>query len=246
MTDQPEPPRNPVAPGPTPAMPAPTPPPGWQAPTPPTVPQAPVPVPHPAPPAAPVGAPPSAAPHPNEPYASGPHPGSADGWDRPPRPAPAPVGPRFAAWLVDQLLVGLIVAVLAAAIWLPIVGAVDWEPFECAESTSGFCERTTTGSNILIGAGVVLSIVFAVVLVWWYYVRRVSRTGATLGKSLLGLRIVDETTGRPPTATKAFVRWLVADLFSSRLLYLGYLWAFVDDRRRTWHDRLADTLVVEG
>jgi len=31
-----------------------------------------------------------------------------------------------------------------------------------------------------------------------------------------------------------------------RILYLGYLWAFIDDRRRTWHDSLADTVVIEA
>jgi uncharacterized RDD family membrane protein YckC len=30
------------------------------------------------------------------------------------------------------------------------------------------------------------------------------------------------------------------------VLYLGFIWILFDDRRQGWHDKIADTLVVEA
>jgi uncharacterized RDD family membrane protein YckC len=43
-------------------------------------------------------------------------------------------------------------------------------------------------------------------------------------------------------AGAAIVRWL--GYWLSGILFLGYLWILVDNRRQAWHDKLAHTLVV--
>ncbi len=66
--------------------------------------------------------------------------------------------------------------------------------------------------------------------------------GKTVGKALMGLRVLGRD-GRRLTWRQAAVRSL-AYYVSALPLFLGYLWVLVDDERRTWHDKLAKTIVV--
>jgi uncharacterized RDD family membrane protein YckC len=71
--------------------------------------------------------------------------------------------------------------------------------------------------------------------------------GQTLGKLLLGLRVVRADLA-PPTTRDALVRSLVIDL----LWIVPFGWLIValllgrDRRRQGWHDRAAGTLVVRS
>ena len=69
------------------------------------------------------------------------------------------------------------------------------------------------------------------------------RARSSLGKLALGLRVVRRSGGRPG-AELGLARTAVAVLASGPALGLGYLWAFWDDRRQTWHDKVASTYVV--
>ncbi len=66
--------------------------------------------------------------------------------------------------------------------------------------------------------------------------------GTTPGKKLLGLRVVMDD-GSPVDAKRAGMR-SVMSLVSGSLMMLGYLWAWKDARRRTWHDSVAGTRVA--
>ncbi len=65
--------------------------------------------------------------------------------------------------------------------------------------------------------------------------------GRTLGHRLLGLRVVNQTTGAHPGPGQSILRFLVK-------LYLGwitFLTVFGDTRQRAIHDLASSTLVVE-
>lgn len=66
--------------------------------------------------------------------------------------------------------------------------------------------------------------------------------GATIGKYLLGLRVL-RADGTPLRTGQAALRALAYAL-SSLPLYLGFFNILADDRRRGWHDLLAGTVVV--
>lgn len=68
--------------------------------------------------------------------------------------------------------------------------------------------------------------------------------GGTIGKRMLGLRVV-RLDGTPLGAARSLARALGA-LLSTPLLNLGYLWALVRPDSRTWHDLLAGSRVVEA
>ena len=65
--------------------------------------------------------------------------------------------------------------------------------------------------------------------------------GQTPGKRLLGLRVL-RTDGQRLRIGNAIRRELA--YLVSAILFLGFLWILLDDRRQGWHDKLAGTIVV--
>lgn len=80
--------------------------------------------------------------------------------------------------------------------------------------------------------------------VWWfaYFWVGLALTGRTVGKGVLGLRVVT-SEGGPLTQGRALARVLVFPL-SFLLLGLGLWMALPDRRDRTLHDRVAGTSEV--
>jgi uncharacterized RDD family membrane protein YckC len=70
-----------------------------------------------------------------------------------------------------------------------------------------------------------------------------SASGQTVGKRLLGIRVIDFSSGGPIGYGRAFVRW-IARILSGIVCLLGYLWMLWDKEKQTWHDKLATTVVV--
>ena len=75
-----------------------------------------------------------------------------------------------------------------------------------------------------------------------YQVGFLTRSGATPGKHLLGLRVVTHH-GEPLTAARVIGRTFASGL-SSMFFGLGYLPAVFRPDRRTFHDLVADTRVI--
>lgn len=67
--------------------------------------------------------------------------------------------------------------------------------------------------------------------------------GATIGKAILGLRVVTQE-GESVGAGRALARALGL-LISTPLFNLGFLWSLIQADSRGWHDLLASTVVVE-
>lgn len=69
--------------------------------------------------------------------------------------------------------------------------------------------------------------------------------GGTLGKMALGLEIRKErNTDERMTYGQAVGRYFIKNIISSTFFYLGYLWAAFHDKKQSWHDRLAETVVI--
>lgn len=88
-----------------------------------------------------------------------------------------------------------------------------------------------------------------------YEIGMVAWKGGTLGKLVLGLRVMDqETSSIPPGGKDAFMRWLpsaigiiplLGPIVSLVFLILSLVWLFSDSHRRTIYDRFATTYVVK-
>ena len=67
---------------------------------------------------------------------------------------------------------------------------------------------------------------------------------STPGKMIFHAKIVDADTGAKPT-TKQFVMRYAGYIVSSMALFLGFIWAAFDKRNQGWHDKLANTVVIQ-
>jgi uncharacterized RDD family membrane protein YckC len=75
----------------------------------------------------------------------------------------------------------------------------------------------------------------------WYFVLFHGMAGRTLGKWLLGLRVVGPNRA-PITYRQALKRWI--GYFLSGFFGLGFLWILISRERRGWHDYFAGTWVI--
>ena len=94
------------------------------------------------------------------------------------------------------------------------------------------------GDEMSLGGEVMINLIGALLVLSFWAERQ-----ATPGKILFGLTIVDAETGGTPPLRQLVLRYL-GYLLSALPLGLGYAWMLWDERRQTWHDKLAGTLVV--
>lgn len=133
-------------------------------------------------------------------------------------------GKRVAAYLIDGLVV--MVGYLPAMVGNGIISASD--------------DGTSTVGTLLVLVGVVAAIAIFV----WNTCLKGGRTGWSIGKGVMGIRLISESTGQPIGAGMAFVRYL-AHILDALPCYLGYLWPLWDEKRQTFSDKIIGTIVVE-
>ncbi|MBI2313690.1 MAG: RDD family protein [Betaproteobacteria bacterium] len=103
-----------------------------------------------------------------------------------------------------------------------------------------------TGAAILLGAGILLLIVLVIANLVLLYTR-----GQTIGKRVLGIRIVRPDGERAGFARLFFLRYLIPGAIQG-IDYVGGVFFLVDslfifrEPRRCIHDYLADTIVIKA
>jgi uncharacterized RDD family membrane protein YckC len=151
-------------------------------------------------------------------------------------PAPgvkfAPHGGRFLAYLLDALIVIAIVVLMTIVLSLVLI-AID--------GTNGRANSVTTAIAVL-GTFLYGIVVLFVTLAYFPYFW--AKNGQTPGMRPFHLYVVRDSDGGKISGAQAFVR-LLGMWVSSAVVYLGFVWIFIDARRRGWHDLIAGTVVVE-
>jgi len=159
-----------------------------------------------------------------------------DAWPSPPLPPLADWGTRVGASVIDGFLSGwpVIVAIVV------LVATVDTheEVFDGSGSILWFTPSTTGVLAYLAAALVSWSITL------WNRVFLQGRTGQSIGKRVLGIRLVAEAGLRPVGALTAFLRELAH--YADGVSYVGYLWPLWDARRRTFADMFLKTVVIKA
>jgi uncharacterized RDD family membrane protein YckC len=77
----------------------------------------------------------------------------------------------------------------------------------------------------------------------WNRVFRQGRTGQSVGKSVLKIRLIDGASNQPVGAAKSLGRELLSMVFGYVPL-LDSLWPLWDDKKQTLHDKVLNTYVV--
>jgi len=134
---------------------------------------------------------------------------------------------RFVAYVIDAILLNVVFGVIGAIVGISMFPAdpanMDPEVF-----------ISQMGSFQLV----------ALVVTWLYFaLMESSPRGATVGKMVLGLRVVDEQ-GNRISFLRATGRFF-AKVVSSIILFIGFLMIAFTDRKRGLHDIMAGTLVVK-
>ena len=143
---------------------------------------------------------------------------------------------RLLALLIDCVLL-VIALLIGAALWTALLAAppVQW--------LGGALAAAVPSIAAWLGwLGLLVPMTVGVGGVCGYFLFFFTITGQTIGKRVLGLRVVTASGGRLSLG-RAALR-LAGYVLSAAPLYLGFLAMLVDDRRRTWHDRIAGSAVI--
>jgi len=85
---------------------------------------------------------------------------------------------------------------------------------------------------------------FEFVFYLFYYTYFQYKFGKTLGKKLLGIKVVSEDTGDLMTLKQSALR-TISTFFSMIILGVGYLMAAYHPRKKSLHDLIAKTVVIK-
>jgi uncharacterized RDD family membrane protein YckC len=153
----------------------------------------------------------------------------ASAWT-PPEPTPGPAagvafadpGARLVAYIIDIVITVAIVIVLA------IIG--------------GLLAATVPILSVIPFLAI---IIIPLIYFPYFWSREGSQNGQTPGMKQMGIRVVRDADGGPITIGPAILR-LIGYWVSGAVFYIGYIWIFIDKRRRGWHDLIAGTVVVKA
>ncbi|MFF8297410.1 RDD family protein [Streptomyces globisporus] len=156
---------------------------------------------------------------------------------------PAGLGKRFAARLVDNLVLGAVAGAVAVPLSAQALDHID-RKITAAKETG----QTVTVWLLDSTTGALLGALLAAFLLLGFLLEALptAKWGRTLGKKLFGLDVRDIESHDTPSLGAALRRWLVYGVLG--LLVLGVvnvLWCLFDRPwRQCWHDKAARTFVA--
>jgi len=130
----------------------------------------------------------------------------------------------------------LSIDLLVIALLSSIMGAMAYVGYKVGLGAHG---QVISGDNA--------AALFAILTLGWlglttaYFIVMHGLGGQTIGKMLVGLRVVD-VDRQPPSFRQAALRWLAAVGFAP--IGLGFFWVLWQSEKRGWHDFVARTWVV--
>jgi uncharacterized RDD family membrane protein YckC len=133
-------------------------------------------------------------------------------------------GSRVGASVLDSLI---------AFIPIPI-GAI------AAVAISGNMEKMSSSGQTALAIGYIAYFV----LIIWNRVIRQGRTGQSIGKKVVGLKLVAAKSGQPLGVGRTLGREVSA-IPLSFLCYLDVLWPLWDKQHQTLHDKVVSSVVVK-
>lgn len=127
---------------------------------------------------------------------------------------------RAAALGIDEILLSVLLLIIL------------WDPISSAATT----EAMIGVINTFVLEYMTIKIIYQTFFTMQY--------GATLGKIVMKIRVIEVKTLSNPTLLSAFNRSIFR-IASELVLYFGFIWGMLDPYKRTWHDFTARTLVVD-
>jgi uncharacterized RDD family membrane protein YckC len=155
-----------------------------------------------------------------------------------PQPTYAGFWIRLVARLVDGLILGIPFGIVIGVFLVASGGFVN-----AGSGSSGQGSQSAAAATAF-GGGVLLLYVLAFVVQVGYWIYFWGASGATLGMRLLHLRVVDANTGGPIGYARATIRFLMS-IVNTWACYIGWIWVAFDPRKQGWHDKVANSVVLQ-
>jgi len=133
---------------------------------------------------------------------------------------------RFIAFVIDSLFASLLL--------LPItmnMAAIDISILSDPIQSQIYLQSVMLGLSFKM---LLIGVIF--VLFWFYF-------SATPGKLLFKSYIVDAATHKAATKLQLTIRYF-GYFISLMPLGLGFLWIAFDEKKQSWHDKIAGTVVI--
>ena len=162
-----------------------------------------------------------------------------------PTPPYASWGARAGAFIID----GLVGAVAMIPFWigygLLIGGAAAGGVSEYDPNTGMYTGGGEPNGALMAIGGLLMFIGFLVSLafLFWNYGLKQGKTGYSIGKGVLGIKVVKEADGQVLGTWFSIGRFFVHYL-DQLACYIGYLWPLWDDKRQTFADKILSTIVI--
>lgn len=146
-------------------------------------------------------------------------------------------GRRVGASLIDFLLI------------LPfVIGGIVVLAANTTTTTQdyGYGYTATTDSTNLTGSALIVFLIIVasgIAVSGWNRWFRQGKTGYSIGKQALGIKLIRERTGQPLGGGLAFGREIL-HAADNAVVYIGYLWPLWDPKRQTFADKIVSSIVV--
>lgn len=155
-------------------------------------------------------------------------------------------GGRLISYILDSLILGVIYLVIFFVLSAAVLGAAGVGSFDSTVTfdESGMPTRMPSGMIAAVFGLVGLVFLLTIVLQFVYFGYFWVRSGQTPGMRPFGLYVVRDSDGGNISWGQAILR-VIGMWVAAIPVYLGFIWIFIDPRRRGWHDLIAGTVVIE-
>ncbi len=143
---------------------------------------------------------------------------------------------RVAAYVIDHLPLALILGVGWLMLQNSVTSACDVTPSSGEQIC--FTGPSTVGLTVMW-----IAVLLALGYFVWNFGYRQGTTGSSIGKSVLGFRVVSENTGKPIGFALSVLR-AIAHAVDAAVFYVGYLFPLWDAKRQTLADKMLATVCL--
>ena len=150
-------------------------------------------------------------------------------------------GKRFAAGMIDFIPITISILYLISGLITSFISYAN-QALNSLDNYDSYYNSDPYIYHHGISGGTLLMFLIIVYLMFQLYFYSKSQS---IGKAIIGLRVVDATTGQPIGFAKMLLREIIVKKASSSILYLGYIWILFDKYNRSWHDKILETYVID-
>ena len=166
---------------------------------------------------------------------------------------PAPIAQRTLAFAMDLSLLVAITVFLLDVILLPSEFPHELQEIQQLMQNRSFYEQMQLADELSLEAVKMAYFAFNVFLLsfWaYFFLNELFMGGTSLGKKTFGLEILSIKTGEPPSifesSFRAIIKALALMLLFPFLSAINYLPPFFNASKRTGHDFICKTIVVQS